>query len=83
MAIKVYIPRETTASSLGAEALVDAIKTEALYRNLDIEIVRNGSRGACFLEPLVEVITAAGKRASAFFKRFCTSICANDGLVPG
>ncbi len=61
MAIKIYIPRETTASSLGAEALVDAIKTEALYRKLDVEIVRNGSRGACFLEPLVEVVTPSGK----------------------
>ncbi|MES2624406.1 MAG: NADH-ubiquinone oxidoreductase-F iron-sulfur binding region domain-containing protein [Pseudomonadota bacterium] len=61
MAIKIYIPRETTASSLGAETLVEAIKTEALYRKIDIEIVRNGSRGACFLEPLVEVVTASGK----------------------
>ncbi len=61
MSIKIYIPRETTASSLGAEALVEAITTEALYRKLDIEIVRNGSRGACFLEPLVEVTTPAGR----------------------
>lgn len=61
MSIRVYIPRETTASSLGAEALVKAIATEAKYRNLDIEIVRNGSRGACFLEPLVEVETVNGR----------------------
>ena len=63
MSIRVYIPRETTASSVGAEALVAAISTEAKYRNLDIEIVRNGSRGACFLEPLVEVETAKGRVA--------------------
>ncbi|MES2606494.1 MAG: formate dehydrogenase, partial [Pseudomonadota bacterium] len=61
MTTRIYIPRETTASSLGAELLVDAITTEAKYRNLPIEIVRNGSRGACFLEPLVEVETAAGR----------------------
>ncbi len=61
MTTRIYIPRETTASSLGAELLVDAIITEAKYRNLPIEIVRNGSRGACFLEPLVEVETAAGR----------------------
>src|SRR5687767_13540568 len=61
MNIKVYIPRETTASSVGAEELVEAIKTEALYRKIDIEIVRNGSRGACFLEPLVEVLTPGGR----------------------
>ena len=61
MTTRIYIPRETTASSLGAELLVDAIITEAKYRKIDIEIVRNGSRGACFLEPLVEVETFAGR----------------------
>jgi NADH:ubiquinone oxidoreductase, NADH-binding (51 kD) subunit len=61
MSIRVYVPRETTASSLGAELLVDALTTEAKYRGLDITIVRNGSRGACFLEPLVEVETAQGR----------------------
>ena len=61
MTIQIYIPRETTASSLGVELVVDAITTEAKNRNLDIQIVRNGSRGACFLEPLVEVETAAGR----------------------
>jgi formate dehydrogenase iron-sulfur subunit len=61
MSIRVYVPRETTASSLGAEQLVAAIATEAKYRNIDIEIVRNGSRGACFLEPLVEVETFVGR----------------------
>jgi len=61
MTTRLYIPRETTASSLGAELLVDAISTEAKYRNLPIEIVRNGSRGACFLEPLIEVETFTGR----------------------
>ncbi|MEI7949286.1 MAG: NADH-ubiquinone oxidoreductase-F iron-sulfur binding region domain-containing protein [Gammaproteobacteria bacterium] len=61
MLTRIYIPRETTASSLGAELLVDAIITEAKYRNLPIEIVRNGSRGACFLEPLVEIETTSGR----------------------
>jgi len=59
--VKVYIPRETTADSLGAELLVKAIATEAKYRKLDIEIIRNGSRGACWLEPLVEVETDKGR----------------------
>ncbi len=39
---RIFIPRETTADSLGAELLVKAIETEAKYRNLDVEIVRNG-----------------------------------------
>jgi formate dehydrogenase iron-sulfur subunit len=61
MAIRIYVPRETTASSLGAEQIVAALTTEAKYRNIDIEIVRNGSRGACFLEPLVEVENFTGR----------------------
>jgi len=61
MTIRIYIPRETTSASLGAELLAKAIDTEARYRNLDIELVRNGSRGACFLEPLVEVETDKGR----------------------
>ena len=61
MSIKVYVPRETTAASLGAELVVEAITIEAKYRKLDVQIVRNGSRGACFLEPLVEVETAHGR----------------------
>jgi formate dehydrogenase iron-sulfur subunit len=61
MTTRVYIPRETTASSLGVELVVDAITTEAAQRKIDIQIVRNGSRGACFLEPLVEVETPKGR----------------------
>jgi len=61
MSIKIYIPRETTSASLGAELIAKAIDTEARYRNLEIELVRNGSRGACFLEPLIEVETDNGR----------------------
>ena len=61
MSTRIYLPRETTASSLGAELLASAITTEAKYRNLDITLVRNGSRGACFLEPLIEVDTPQGR----------------------
>ena len=63
MTTRIYLPRETTAASLGAELICKAIDTEAKYRNLDIEIVRNGSRGACWLEPLLEIETASGRVA--------------------
>ena len=61
MGIKIFIPRETTALSLGAELVLEAIRTEAQYRNQEVDIVRNGSRGACWLEPLVEVETPTGR----------------------
>jgi formate dehydrogenase iron-sulfur subunit len=59
----VYVPRETTANALGAERVAHAIAAEAERRGDPVTIVRNGSRGMCFLEPLVEVATATGRLA--------------------
>jgi len=63
MSITVYIPREATALALGAEAVARAIAAEAVKRKQDVRIVRNGSRGAFWLEPLVEVASAEGRCA--------------------
>ena len=61
--VRVYVPLDASALSVGAEAVAEAIYTEALRRGLAVEIVRNGSRGALWLEPLVEVATADGRIA--------------------
>ena len=61
MSITVYVPRDTTALACGAEAVVRAIESEASARGLDVRLVRNGSRGLYWLEPLVEVATPAGR----------------------
>ncbi|MGD8341673.1 MAG: NADH-ubiquinone oxidoreductase-F iron-sulfur binding region domain-containing protein [Gammaproteobacteria bacterium] len=53
--IRIYVPSDTTARSLGADAVADAIRAEAEQRGLTIDIVRNGSRGLYWLEPMVEV----------------------------
>ncbi len=58
-----YIPREAAALALGAEAVALALEAEARRRGLALEQVRNGSRGLFWLEPLVEVQTAAGRIA--------------------
>ncbi len=62
-AIKIFVARETTALSLGAEAVVTAIVREAKARAIDIDVIRTGSRGACWLEPLVEVDVDGGRVA--------------------
>lgn len=64
MSIKVYVPRDTTTQALGGEYVVSRLQAEAASRGLEIEIVRNGSRGLCWLEPLVEVDTGNGGRAA-------------------
>lgn len=63
MSITVYVPRDAGALSLGAEAVADAIAKEAQQRGLDVNLVRNGSRGLYWLEPLVEVGTPEGRIA--------------------
>ncbi|MFM7115563.1 MAG: formate dehydrogenase beta subunit [Planctomycetota bacterium] len=63
MGIRVYVPSDTTAASIGADRVARAIEAEAKRRHLSIDLVRNGSRGMFWLEPLVEVETAAGRVA--------------------
>jgi formate dehydrogenase iron-sulfur subunit len=58
---RIYVPRDSSALALGADALADAISREAAQRGISIELVRNGSRGLLWLEPLVEVATSRGR----------------------
>jgi formate dehydrogenase iron-sulfur subunit len=59
--MKVYVPRDAAARALGADAVAEAVLREAKARGLEVTLVRNGSRGMVWLEPLVEVETAAGR----------------------
>ena len=63
MTVRIYVPRDAAALALGAERVAKAFSREAEARKLDITIVRNGSRGMHWLEPLVEVETAEGRIA--------------------
>ncbi|GAB2300953.1 hypothetical protein Dimus_034988 [Dionaea muscipula] len=58
---RIYVPRDSSALALGADALAAAIEAEAQRRGVAIELVRNGSRGLLWLEPLVEVATPQGR----------------------
>jgi formate dehydrogenase iron-sulfur subunit len=57
MTTRVYVPADATARSLGADKI--AASLQAL--NLDLELVRTGSRGMYWLEPLLEIDSAAGR----------------------
>ena len=52
---RVFVPRETTAVSVGADDVAIAIARKSKETGSDIELLRNGSWGASWLEPLVEV----------------------------
>ncbi len=53
--VKVFVPADTTAKSLGADRVAEAVAREAGARGAGITLIRNGSRGLYWLEPLVEV----------------------------
>ncbi len=63
MAIKVFVPRDSGALALGAERTAKAIREQADKAGVEIELVRNGSRGLYWLEPMVEVETPEGRVA--------------------
>jgi formate dehydrogenase iron-sulfur subunit len=59
--VTVYVSRDASALSLGAEAVARAIREHAQQQRVDLKLIRNGSRGLFWLEPLVEVETSAGR----------------------
>jgi len=63
MSVKIFVPRDSTALALGADEVAQAIAAEAAKRGIAIELVRNGSRGMFWLEPLVEVGLDGGRVA--------------------
>ncbi|GAB2720735.1 formate dehydrogenase beta subunit [Halomonas garicola] len=63
MSARIFIPRDTTALSLGADSVAQRLEHEAAKRGLEITLTRNGSRGMAWLEPLVEIETSRGRMA--------------------
>ena len=61
--ITIFVPCDAAALSVGADAVASAIAAEADQRDISVRIVRNGSRGMLWLEPLVEIATADGRVA--------------------
>ena len=62
-AVRIFVPCDSAALAVGADDVAVAIVAEAAARGLTVELVRNGSRGLFWLEPLVEVVTPEGRVA--------------------
>ena len=58
MTTRVYVPRDAAALAMGADAVASLLRQAG-----DVEVVRTGSRGLFWLEPMVEVATAEGRIA--------------------
>jgi formate dehydrogenase iron-sulfur subunit len=81
--VSIYIPRDSGSLALGAEKVAKAIEQEIAIRALDAKIVRNGSRGLYWLEPMVEVETPAGRVAYGPVSAKDVSSLFDAGLVSG
>lgn len=63
MSVTLYIPLDTAAVAAGVEDLIPAIQAKADQQQQAITMVRNGTRGMLWLEPLIEVQTVQGRVA--------------------
>jgi formate dehydrogenase iron-sulfur subunit len=63
MKMRIFVPRDAGAVAVGADEVALAFEQAAAKRNATIEIIRTGSRGLYWLEPMVEVATAQGRVA--------------------
>jgi len=63
MSVTIFVPGDAAALALGADGVAETVAAEARRRGLEIRLVRNGSRGLFWLEPMLEVATPAGRIA--------------------
>jgi formate dehydrogenase iron-sulfur subunit len=63
MKMRIFVPRDAAAISVGADDVATAIEQAAAKRDLPVTIIRNGSRGLLWLEPMIEVATVKGRVA--------------------
>ncbi len=83
MTTLVYVPRDAAAVAVGADEVAAALAAAISRRGLDARIVRTGSRGAHWLEPMVEVGTAAGRIAYGPVAASDVDGLLADGLLDG
>jgi formate dehydrogenase iron-sulfur subunit len=53
--LRLFIPRDAAALSVGASRVANAVMAEAAILGLPVTLTRTGSRGMLWLEPLLEV----------------------------
>jgi len=63
MSVTLFIPRDSGALAVGADDVAAALADAARRAGIPVDIVRTGSRGLYWLEPMIEVATDAGRIA--------------------
>ena len=83
MTVTVYVPRDAAAIALGADEVAAAIERVAGENGQDVHIVRNGTRGMVWLEPMVEVATETGRIAYGPVSASDVASLFNAGFLSG
>jgi formate dehydrogenase iron-sulfur subunit len=60
---RIYIPRASGALAVGADEVAQALIDVAARKKIALDVVRTGSRGLYWLEPMVEIETPKGRIA--------------------
>ncbi|MDE5451460.1 formate dehydrogenase [Bradyrhizobium sp. CSA112] len=63
MTMRIFVSRDAGAIAVGADEVAIALEQVAIKSGVAVEIVRTGSRGLYWLEPMVEVATSQGRVA--------------------
>ena len=63
MSVRIFVPRDAGAVAVGADEVAAGAGAGGASRGIAVEIVRTGSRGLYWLEPMVEVETPQGRVA--------------------
>ncbi|SJZ93155.1 formate dehydrogenase iron-sulfur subunit [Enhydrobacter aerosaccus] len=61
MTMRLFVPRDAAARAVGADRVAAALAAEGERTGQVLEIVRTGSRGLFWLEPMVEIETPSGR----------------------
>ncbi len=80
---RIFVSKDVAALAVGADRVAARIAAEAQARGIAVEIVRTGSRGMIFLEPLVEVESPEGRIGYGPVKAADVAALFNAGFVSG
>src|SRR5450432_2301178 len=82
MKLRIFVSRDAGAVAIGADEVALVLALAADKRGIDIEIIRTGSRGLYWLEPMIEVATSQGRIAFGPVTEFDASSVL-DAMISG
>jgi formate dehydrogenase iron-sulfur subunit len=83
MTTRIYVPQDSGAVSVGADGVARALQLAIDQSTENIQLIRNGSRGLYWLEPLVEIETERGRIAYGPVSETDIPSLINSGILSG